>query len=102
MNSLERRAVVLLASIYALRMAGLFLILPVFALYATGLDGHTPLLIGIAIGFAGVVAVVLPSIHVGAGGVTAVTLLDSVIAVVAIAGDGAAGHDASEQQEDDE
>ena len=50
MNSLERRAVVLLASIYALRMAGLFLILPVFALHATGLEGHTPLLIGLAIG----------------------------------------------------
>jgi drug/metabolite transporter (DMT)-like permease len=39
---------------------------------------------GIAIGFAGVVAVVLPSLHVGAGGVTAVTLLASVIAVVAM------------------
>jgi drug/metabolite transporter (DMT)-like permease len=39
---------------------------------------------GIAIGFAGVVAVVLPSLHVGAGGVTAATLLASVIAVVAM------------------
>jgi len=50
MNALERRAIALLASIYALRMAGLFLILPVFALFAARLDGHTPLLIGLAIG----------------------------------------------------
>ena len=59
MNSLERRAVVLLASIYALRMAGLFLILPVFALYAAGLEGHTPLLIGLAIGIYGLTQAVL-------------------------------------------
>ena len=59
MNSLERRAVALLASIYALRMAGLFLILPVFALYATGLEGHTPLLIGIAIGAYGLTQAIL-------------------------------------------
>ena len=59
MNSRERRAVALLASIYALRMAGLFLILPVFALYATGLDGHTPFLIGLAIGIYGLTQAVL-------------------------------------------
>lgn len=59
MNPLERRAVALLASIYALRMAGLFLILPVFALYAAGLDGHTPLLIGIAIGAYGLTQAIL-------------------------------------------
>ena len=53
MNSLERRAVGLLASLYALRMFGLFLILPVFALYAQGLQGHTPLLVGTAIGIYG-------------------------------------------------
>ncbi len=59
MNSLERRAVALLASIYALRMAGLFLILPVFALYADGLEGHTPLLIGVAIGAYGLTQAIL-------------------------------------------
>jgi len=37
---------------------------------------------GIAIGFFGVMVVVLPSLRVGAGGVTAATLLASVIAVV--------------------
>jgi MFS family permease len=59
MNPLERRAVALLASIYALRMAGLFLILPVFALYATGLEGHTPFLIGLAIGAYGLTQAML-------------------------------------------
>jgi len=50
MTPLERRAVGLLAVIYALRMAGLFLIFPVFALYAQTLSGQTPLLIGLALG----------------------------------------------------
>jgi drug/metabolite transporter (DMT)-like permease len=39
---------------------------------------------GIAIGFAGVVIVVLPSLQGGVGGVTAATLLASVIAVIAM------------------
>jgi len=59
MNPLERRAVALLASLYALRMFGLFLILPVFALYATGLEGHTPLLVGTAIGIYGLTQALL-------------------------------------------
>ncbi len=50
MTPLERRSVALLAVIYALRMAGLFLIFPVFALYAQSLSGQTPLLIGLALG----------------------------------------------------
>lgn len=49
----ERRAVFSLASIYALRMMGLFMILPVFALYGETLEGYTPALIGIAIGIYG-------------------------------------------------
>ena len=59
MNPLERRAVALLASIYALRMAGLFLILPVFALFAARLEGQTPFLIGIAIGAYGLTQAIL-------------------------------------------
>jgi predicted MFS family arabinose efflux permease len=59
MNPLERRAVALLASLYALRMFGLFLILPVFALYAEGLEGHTPLLVGTAIGIYGLTQALL-------------------------------------------
>jgi len=46
----ERRAAFSLAALYVLRMLGLFLILPVFALYAEHLAGATPLLIGLAIG----------------------------------------------------
>lgn len=61
----ERRAALSLASIYALRMLGLFMILPVFALYAEGLAGVTPVLVGIAIGVYGLTQAVL-GIPVGA------------------------------------
>ena len=50
MTGTEKRAVGSLAGIFMLRMLGLFLILPVFALYAKGLDGQTPFLIGLALG----------------------------------------------------
>ena len=50
MNSAERSSVFSIAGIYALRMLGLFLILPVFSLYAEGLEGVTPTLIGMALG----------------------------------------------------
>ncbi len=53
MTPLERRAAASLASIYALRMLGLFMILPVFALYAENLDGVTPTLVGVALGVYG-------------------------------------------------
>jgi MFS family permease len=55
----ERRAVFSLASIYALRMMGLFMILPVFSLYAHTLEGYTPALIGLAIGIYGLTQAVL-------------------------------------------
>jgi MFS family permease len=61
----ERRAALSLASIYALRMLGLFMILPVFALYAEGLAGVTPTLVGLAIGIYGLTQAVL-GIPVGA------------------------------------
>ena len=50
MNPLERRSVMALAGVFGLRMLGLFLILPVFALYADSLEGNTALLTGLAIG----------------------------------------------------
>lgn len=59
MTALERRSVGVLAGIYALRMAGLFLIFPVFALYAEGLTGHTPALIGLALGAYGLTQALL-------------------------------------------
>ncbi len=49
----EKRAAVSLALIYAFRMIGLFMILPVFSLYAEQYQGATPLLIGLAIGVYG-------------------------------------------------
>lgn len=49
----ERRAVVSLASIYMIRMLGLFMILPVFSIYAVDLEGSQATLIGVAIGIYG-------------------------------------------------
>jgi predicted MFS family arabinose efflux permease len=53
MTALERRAVAALAGIYGTRLLGLFLILPVFALYAQTLEGYTPRLMGLALGIYG-------------------------------------------------
>ncbi len=53
MTPLERRAALSLAAIFATRMLGLFMVLPVFALYADRLEGATPALIGLAIGIYG-------------------------------------------------
>ena len=50
----EKRATWSLASIYALRMLGLFLIMPVLSLFAEQLEGSTPSLIGMAIGVYGI------------------------------------------------
>lgn len=53
MTAFERRAVAALAGIYGTRLLGLFLILPVFALYAQTLEGYTPRLMGLALGIYG-------------------------------------------------
>jgi len=55
----ERRSAISLAMIYAFRMLGLFMILPVFALYAEHLPGATPFLMGLAIGIYGLTQAVL-------------------------------------------
>ncbi len=49
----EKKAAGSLALVVGLRMFGLFLILPVFTLYAQDLQGDTPLLTGLAIGIYG-------------------------------------------------
>lgn len=59
MNARERRATAGLAGIFATRMLGLALILPVFALYAEQLAGHTPFLIGLALGTYGLTQALL-------------------------------------------
>ena len=53
MTALERRAVISLSTILCLRMIGLFMVLPIFSLYAEQLSGATPFLIGLAIGIYG-------------------------------------------------
>ncbi|HSM98685.1 MAG TPA: MFS transporter [Gallionella sp.] len=60
MTAAERRASTGLASIYGLRMLGLFIILPVFALYAEHLPGgDSHLLMGIALGAYGLTQAIL-------------------------------------------
>jgi len=60
MTALERRSSFSLAAIFALRMLGLFLVLPVFALEAARLPGgHDPALVGLAMGIYGLTQAVL-------------------------------------------
>jgi MFS family permease len=60
MTPLERRASIGLAGIYGLRMLGLFIILPIFALYAEKLPGgQSHFLIGIALGAYGLTQAIL-------------------------------------------
>lgn len=54
LNNLEKRSIAALASVYGLRMFGLFLILPVLAVYAQQLDGASPMLMGVALGVYGI------------------------------------------------
>lgn len=53
MNPLERKSLVGLASLYAFRMVGLFMLLPVLALYAGDYSGSSALLVGLALGIYG-------------------------------------------------
>ncbi|HHJ14597.1 MAG TPA: MFS transporter [Gammaproteobacteria bacterium] len=59
MTRSELRTAASMAVIYALRMLGLFMILPVFALYAGELSGATPALAGLAIGIYGMTQALL-------------------------------------------
>lgn len=59
LSSDERRAVVSLASLYALRMLGLFMVLPVMMIDGQALDGATPQLLGLAMGIYGLTQALL-------------------------------------------
>lgn len=59
MTPSERYATLSLAGIYALRMLGLFMILPVLSLFAQQLEGSTPALIGLAMSIYGLPQVLL-------------------------------------------
>lgn len=53
LSPLERRSALTLACVISLRLFGLFLIMPVFSVYAKALPDATPLLIGLALGVYG-------------------------------------------------
>jgi MFS family permease len=53
MTAQERRSVASLALLYCFRMLGLFMVLPLLALYAADLPDATPTLIGLALGMYG-------------------------------------------------
>lgn len=59
MTPSERRATLALAGIYALRMLGLFMMLPVLSLFAESLVGSTPFLIGLSVSIYGLTQAVL-------------------------------------------
>lgn len=59
MTALERRTVSSLALLYSFRMLGLFMVLPLLALYATDMPGATPGLIGLALGIYGLTQALL-------------------------------------------
>jgi len=60
MSPLEIKSSVLLASIYSLRMLGIFLILPIFSIYASELSGRpTEFQIGLAFGIYGLTQAIL-------------------------------------------
>lgn len=50
LNSLEKRAAVSLALIFTMRMLGLFMLMPIMAIYGQDLTGVSPMWIGMAIG----------------------------------------------------
>ncbi len=59
MNALERRSTFALSSIFALRMLGLFMIIPVFSVAGQSYQGASPALIGLAVGVYGLTQAIL-------------------------------------------
>nr|WP_315277598.1 MFS transporter [uncultured Acinetobacter sp.] len=59
MNALERRSTFALSSIFALRMLGLFMIIPVFSVAGQSYQYATPALIGLAVGVYGLTQAIL-------------------------------------------
>ncbi len=59
MNSLERRTAFSLAAVFAARMLGLFMILPILSLFAKDLANATPFLVGLTIGIYGLTQALL-------------------------------------------
>ncbi|TMO69328.1 MFS transporter [Pseudoalteromonas aurantia] len=59
LNPLERRAAVSLASVFAFRMLGLFMLMPVLAIYGQSFANVSPMWIGLAIGAYGLTQALL-------------------------------------------
>ncbi|WP_416308635.1 MFS transporter [Neptunicella sp. SCSIO 80796] len=59
MNKLEIKAAISLASIYVLRMLGLFMVMPVIAVLGQNFADYSPMLVGLAIGGYGLTQAVL-------------------------------------------
>lgn len=59
LSKTEQKVAYSLASVFGLRMMGLFMIMPVFALYGQHLEGFSPLWVGIAIGAYGLTQALL-------------------------------------------
>lgn len=59
MTAQERCSTLLLSSIYAFRMLGLFMILPIMSLNANDLKGATPFLMGLSLGIYGLTQAIL-------------------------------------------
>ncbi|MBB1268348.1 MFS transporter [Shewanella sp. SR44-3] len=59
LSSLEKKVAFSLAGVFGLRMMGLFMIMPIFALYGQHLEGFSPLWVGIAIGAYGLTQALL-------------------------------------------
>lgn len=59
LNSVEKKAAASLASVFGLRMLGLFLIMPVIAVYGQQYPDYSPFLIGMAIGAYGLTQALL-------------------------------------------
>jgi len=59
LNPLEKRTAISLSLVFALRMLGLFMIMPVFAIYGQDLVGYSPIWVGLAIGAYGLTQALL-------------------------------------------
>lgn len=58
-SHIERQATLSIAGIFALRMLGLFMVLPLLSLYATQLEGYTGFLLGLTVGIYGLTQALL-------------------------------------------
>ncbi len=59
MTPIERRAIFSLSTLMALRMLGMFMIFPLYSLYASHLIGSTPFLVGLSVGVYGLIQALL-------------------------------------------